>query len=103
MKTGLGVVSTKSHATIQFKIMRLKQARIQKLSSRGVQPSGKFWPEKKGKERGRVGRSNIYSALVWSKSIFAIETALQTMICIDMTSRVVFSRPNTFEIIVLAL
>ena len=77
--------------------MRLKQARIQKFSSRGVQPSGKFWQEKKGirEKEGGGGRLSIYSALVWSKSIFAIETALQTMICID--------RRNTFEIIVLAL
>ena len=55
--------------------MRLKQAQVQKFSSRGVQPSGKFWQEKKGKREREGGGLSIYSALVWPKSIFAIETA----------------------------
>ena len=58
------------------------QARIQEFSSGGggVQPSKNFdkqWKKKPRKRRGRGLFSN-YSALVWSKYIFAIETALQS-------------------------
>ena len=72
---------------------------------RGSNLPKNFDKQKKKKKRKRVERGgfSIYSALVWSKSIFAIETYLQTIIYIYMTSRGVFSRQNTFGMIVLAL
>ena len=46
----------------------------------GVQPSRKILTRKKKRHKGEGegGGVSIYSASVWSKSIFAIETALQT-------------------------
>ena len=49
------------------------------------------------------GSFSIYSALVWLKSFLAIETALQTIIFINLTSRGVFSRQIQVEVSVLAL
>ena len=51
-----------------------------------------FDKQKKGKGRVEKGGGlSIYSALVWSKSIFAIETALQTIIVIYIRHPVVIS------------
>ena len=61
-------------------------------SEGGVQPSENF--DKKKVKKDRDGAFSYSSALVWSKSIFAIETALQSIFF--------FSRQNTFEMIVLA-
>ena len=56
---------------------------------RGVQLSGKkknWQAKKKNGKKGRVRDFSIHSALVWSKSNLAIETAFQTVTFINMTS-----------------
>ena len=69
-------------------IANTAQARIQKFLSGGSNLLKNFDKQKKKKKtttkREREGEKedgfSIYSALVWLKSIFAIETALQTII-----------------------
>ena len=67
------------------------QARIKEFSSGGSNLPKNFEKQKKKKKWG--GGFSIYSALVWSKSILAIETALQTIFFFNnMTCRGVFPR-----------